>query len=318
MCPEAHNKPSVSLPGSKLVELLKQIQAIPGPSGDEGRIADFLERWCGDVPDTRVRRAGDLLLAVRGQPRVAVFAHIDTVGFTQAYDRMLIPIGGPRVEGGERVVSLDSGERAKVKLVPQEGAVGWKLSKKVGAPGERWVYADPLELHGDRIRGPYLDNRAGVWNALHTLAGCPDVAVVFTPAEEHTARGALVGSRLVHEELGISRALISDITWHTDWIKNGKGPAISYRDRYMPRQRFLEEVVRLAEQSGITFQREVERSGGSDGSAIERSTFPIDWVFIGAPQKRSHSVREECRIPDLEQMRALYAYLVPALSTGTV
>jgi putative aminopeptidase FrvX len=82
----------------------------------------------------------------------------------------------------------------------------------------------------------------------------------------------------------------------------------------MPRQRFLDLVLAAATESGLPFQREVESGGGSDGSAIERSTFPIDWVFIGAPQKLSHTPKEECRISDLEGMADLYAALVPALS----
>jgi len=92
---------------------------------------------------------------------------------------------------------------------------------------------------------------------------------------------------------------------------------VSYRDRSIPRRRFLEEVLRAAEASGVPFQHEVESSGASDGSALERTPYPIDWVFVGAPQKRSHTVREECLIADLEAMVDLYAYLVPALSAGS-
>jgi putative aminopeptidase FrvX len=176
------------------------------------------------------------------------------------------------------------------------------------------VYAAPLVVKKDKVSGPYLDNRAGVWSALRVFERGEDVAVVFTPGEEHSGRGALLGARLVHEELRITRALISDITWHTEWIKNGKGPAVSFRDRSIPRQRFLDLVIAAAVASGVPFQREVESNGGSDGSAIERSTFPIDWVFVGAPQKHSHTPREECHIPDLHAMVELYLHLVPALS----
>ena len=297
------------------MELLTHLQQIPGPSGDEGAIADYVEDWCRKLPEASVTRVGDLILAVRGTPKVAIFAHLDTIGFTQGHNRTLIPIGSPRVEGDERLVSVSTGAKARLKLTHTGGSIGWRLPRNAGQPGERWVYADPLQIRGDRIRGPYLDNRAGVWNALHTFAACEDVAAVFTPSEEHSGRGALLGARLVYTELHVTQALISDITWHTDWIKCGKGPAVSYRDRYMPRQRFLEHVLRLTERSGVPFQHEVEREGGSDGAYVERSTYPIDWVFIGAPQKRSHTVREQCSIRDLEQMRALYAYLVPALTT---
>ena len=93
---------------------------------------------------------------------------------------------------------------------------------------------------------------------------CEDVILLFTPGEEHGSKGAMLGARLLFEEWGITRALVSDITWHTDWIRNGKGPAISFRDRSLPRRSFLEEVLRAAETSGLPFQREVESSGGAD------------------------------------------------------
>jgi putative aminopeptidase FrvX len=169
-------------------------------------------------------------------------------------------------------------------------------------------------VNGDSVTGPYLDNRAGVWNALQVLDRCNDVAIVFTPGEEHSGRGALIGARLIYQELNITRALISDITWHTKGVKCGKGPAVSFRDRSVPRQRFLNEVLTAATDSGVPYQREVESDGGSDGSQIERSTFPIDWVFVGAPQKRPHTTREKCIIADLQAMADLYAHLVPALS----
>jgi len=296
------------------MDLLLQLQQIPGPSGDEGRIADFLEGYCDALDGVTVRRVGDLVLAQRGAPRVAVFAHTDTVGFTLAYDRRLVRIGGPHVEGDERLREVSGGLAARLKLKQKDGATEWRLSGKKGEAGSRWVYAAPLKIKKDTISGPYLDNRAGVWNALRTLERCPDVAVFFTPGEEHTGRGASLGARIACEELGIRRALISDITWHTDSIRCGKGPAVSLRDRYMPRQRFLDEVLAAAARSGVPFQREVESDGGSDGHSLERSSFPIDWVFVGAPQKRSHTPNEECHVPDLHQMADLYAHLVPALS----
>lgn len=296
------------------MDLLTQLQQIPGPSGDEGRIADFVETHCRALPGTEVRRLGDLVIAARGKPRVAIFAHIDTIGFTLAYRRVLFPIGGPRVEGGERLREVGGSRTATIQLRQEDGKTLWRLSLKGAEPGSRWVYADPLVFKKDQVSGPYLDNRAGVWNALQVLERVGDVAVLFTPGEEHTGRGALMGARIISQEMGISRALISDITWHTESIKNGKGPAISLRDQMPPRQRFLDEVLSAAADSRVPFQREVERAGGSDGHMIERSTYPVDWVFIGAPQKRSHTPREACHVPDLHAMVELYTHLIPALS----
>ncbi|HTE17835.1 MAG TPA: hypothetical protein VK689_05575, partial [Armatimonadota bacterium] len=98
------------------LDLLIELQQIPGPSGDEGRIADFVERHCRRVPGATVRRVSDLVLATRGTPRVAIFAHIDTIGFTQGYDRRLVPIGGPHAEGGEQLREVDGPGTARLQV----------------------------------------------------------------------------------------------------------------------------------------------------------------------------------------------------------
>ena len=297
------------------MQLLQELQAIPGPSGDEGAIADFVELRCREIAGAEVRRIGDLVLAVRGTPRVAVLAHIDTIGFTLGYGRKLIRIGNPYVEGNEKLREVGGEGRGRLKLVQVGSQTEWRLSGQDGKPGSRWVYAAPLVLKNDKVSGPYLDNRAGVWNAFRVLERCEDVLVAFTPGEEHHARGALLAARILHEEFRITRALISDITWHTDWIKCGKGPAVSYRDSSLPRQHYLEMVLAAATASGVPFQHEIESSGGSDGGIMDRAGYPIDWVFVGAPETRTHTPREQCVVADLYAMVDLYAFLVPALTS---
>src|SRR5437867_2358279 len=126
------------------MELLLELQQIPGPSGDEGRIADFVERYCGGIAGITVRRYGDLVLVTRGRPRVAVFAHLDTVGFTQAHGRILFPIGHPDVTGDERLREAAGSGTARLKLRAAGDKTEWRLTGRAGEPGSRWVYADPL------------------------------------------------------------------------------------------------------------------------------------------------------------------------------
>ena len=73
-------------------------------------------------------------------------------------------------------------------------------------------------------------------------------------------------------------------------------------------------MLALAESSGLPFQREIEAHGGSDGAGIERSGVPMDWVFIGAPEKAPHTSRERVHIGDLQGMAALLVCLVEGLN----
>jgi putative aminopeptidase FrvX len=81
----------------------------------------------------------------------------------------------------------------------------------------------------------------------------------------------------------------------------------------IPRKKFLDRIVALAEQSGIPFQLEVEGVGGSDGREVQYSPYAIDWCFIGAAEDNVHSPNEIVSLSDLDAMIALYRYLVAHL-----
>jgi putative aminopeptidase FrvX len=295
------------------LERLQQLLDIEGPSGDEGAVADYIERELGRIPDVRRERLGDTVIAVRGEPRVAVMAHLDTVGFTLGYGGELIRIGSPQAKAGYALRSR-SGDAVLRGRIRMQDRTAFLEGAPDARPGSRWVFDAPLAREGDVLRGAYFDNRAGVWSALRVLEQCPHVAVAFTVCEEQSGRGAHVAARRLWEELRIARVLISDITWHTEHVHRGKGPAISLRDQFVPRQRFLDEIVALAEQSGLPYQLEIESSGSSDGGFVERSGVPMDWCFIGAPEEASHTPEEVVNLSDLEAMAALYVYLIDRMN----
>ena len=296
---------------------LWELLAHDSPSGDEGPIADWLETWLArEVPDARVERLGDSVIARRGErPNVALFAHLDTTGWTLGYDKQLIAIGGPEGKSGDGLRPTKRPDVGNTLTRRKDGS--WKVRGKTDAePGARWVYSALPKQDGQEIIAPYLDNRAGVWAALHVLQRCPNVAVAFTSYEETRGVGALLCARRLSETLGITQALICDLTWHTKHIHSGKGVAVSLRDSCLPRQRFLSRVLALAETSGLRVQREIEDSGSSDGASIERSGVPMDWVFVGAPEHDPHTARERVHLQDLQEMAALLVHLVDELEKG--
>src|SRR5688500_15372889 len=84
--------------GRELLALFRTLQAIHGTSGDEGRVADWVAdrlRSTNAATPVTVARRGETLVVVKGRPRVAVFAHLDTVGFMTGHDRRLFEIGAP-------------------------------------------------------------------------------------------------------------------------------------------------------------------------------------------------------------------------------
>ena len=68
-----------------------------------------------------------------------------------------------------------------------------------------------------------------------------------------------------------------------------------------------------AKKSKIPFQLEVESSGGSDGNQLQKSPYPFDWCFIGAPEDNVHSPQEIVNKNDILSMIQLYQYLMKHL-----
>ena len=104
----------------------------------------------------------------------------------------------------------------------------------------------------------------------------------------------------------MSQALISDITWVTKGVRHGAGCAISLRDSGIPRKKFTNKIIDIATKSKIPFQLEVEDAGGSDGNNLQKSDYPWDWCFIGAPEDNVHSPNEKVNKKDIDSMINLY------------
>lgn len=311
------NNPKTS-PAPPPPALILELLSLPGVSGDEAAIAERVAKEAQSIEGVTIHRIGDNVVAVRGIPRVAVFAHTDTIGFTLGYDRRLIPIGSPQPEDREPLHCTDgSGLQGRVRK-NEEGVrlrrVRTSDGKRTDAtPGSRWIYARAPKFTNRTLTSPYLDDRAGVWAALQALSRCPHIAVAFCTGEEQHGHGARVCADWLYRTHGITEALIADITWHTKDTPCGKGVVLSLRDAFCPRQVFLDRVLSLSAESGIPHQREVQSAGSSDGGHILRSPVPIDWVFVGAPEKRPHTSREQVELSDLHAMADLLSFLAARL-----
>jgi putative aminopeptidase FrvX len=57
----------------------------------------------------------------------------------------------------------------------------------------------------------------------------------------------------------------------------------------------------------------VEGAGGSDGTELQKSPYPFDWLFIGAPEDFVHTPNEKVHKDDIYSMEAMYKYLMQNL-----
>ncbi|MBC6611665.1 M20/M25/M40 family metallo-hydrolase [Hymenobacter sp. BT507] len=304
------------------MQLLRTLCHIPAPSGHETRLTEFLLRYIAteqkNWQTTPQVLAGeqfqDCIILVFGQPRTAVFAHLDSIGFTVRYGRQLVRIGGPDVEPGYRLVGEDTQGPIDCTLTVDEetGALGYEFTRDIERGTELTFFCDFRETE-TTVQSCYLDNRLGVWNALRLCETLEHGIVVFSCWEEHGGGSVAYLAKYIYETYGVRQALISDITWVTEGVRPGEGVAISLRDSLIPRRAYVDRIRQIAAASGIPHQLEVEGAGGSDAKELQHADAPWDWCFVGAPEDNVHSPDEIVDKRDIESMLALYQVLMREL-----
>ena len=304
------------------MQLLRTLCQLAAPSGHEAPLTRFLLDYVAEhqaswrVAPTIVAGDGwqDCLLLVFGQPRTAVFAHLDSIGYTVRYGRQLVRIGGPAAKTGTRLVGQDARGAIDCTLTVDEqtGELGYEFTRAIDRGTELTYYCDFRETD-TTVQSCYLDNRLGVWNALRLCETLEHGAVAFGCWEEHGGGSVAYLAHYLHDTYGVRQALISDITWVSEGVRPGLGAAISLRDSLIPRRAYVDRIRQIAAASGIPHQLEVEGGGGSDAKELQRAAAPWDWCFVGAPEDHVHTPDEIVDKRDIESMLALYQVLLREL-----
>lgn len=301
-------------------KLLKTLCGIHAPSGNEVLMKDFVldyvKKHAGSWQVQPEVLEGELfqdsIILKFGKPRTAVFAHMDSIGFTVRYHDQLVAVGGPRAETGYQLVGEDSLGPIECELVENDGDLSYKFGRAIDR-GTELVFKRDFRETENYVQSCYLDNRLGVWNALKLAETLEDGVLVFSCWEEHGGGAVPYLAKYIYEEWGVRQALISDITWVTEGVQHGQGVAISMRDRNIPRRSFINKVVKIANEAGVPFQLEVEGAGSSDGRELQVSPYPFDWCFVGAPEDNVHSPDEIVHKADIAAMLKAYEILLKQL-----
>lgn len=304
---------------------LEELVQVQGTSGDESAMKAFLLNhiesakggWKAQPQIIHGEDFQDAIILVFGKPKTAIFAHIDTIGYMTGYEKNLIKIGGPRIIDGMELVGKDSKGEVHTELMvidEEDGSsyINYVFDREIDR-GTPLSFKPNFRLTKNFVQSPYMDNRLGVWVALQVAETLENGIIVFSTYEEHGGGSVGFLGRYIWENHKVRQALISDITWVTDGVKHGKGVAISMRDSGIPRRTYLNRIIEIARKSKIQFQLEVESSGGSDGTMLQKTDLPFDWCFIGAPEDNVHSPNEKVHLNDIEAMIQLYEYLMKEL-----
>jgi putative aminopeptidase FrvX len=300
------------------MKLLKQLCSIHAPSGEEKNMAEFLlryiqkeaKKWLVQPEVFMGDELQDCIILKFGKPRTAIFAHMDSIGFTVRYGNQLLPIGSPDAETGTVLVGEDSFGRIECLLeYDQDNHALYKFARAIDR-GTTLTYKINFRESKTAVESPYLDNRLGIYAALKVAEQLKDGVIVFSCWEEHGGGSVPYLAKFIYEKWKVKQALIADITWITDGVLPNKGVAISLRDRNIPRRSYVNRIIDIARKRKVNFQLEVEGMGSSDGRELQTSAYPFDWCFVGAPQMDPHSPKEKVFKEDIASMIELYGWLM--------
>jgi putative aminopeptidase FrvX len=302
-------------------DLLKQMCRIHAPSGNEVAMTNFLldyintnkAKWKIQPEILAGEGFQDCIVLVFGKPKTAIFAHIDSIGFTVRYHDQLVKIGGPKTENGYNLIGEDSyGEINCLLQVDEDRELSYQFHREIER-GTMLTFQPEWIEDDNFVQCCYMDNRLGVYNALKVAETLENGMICFSCWEESGGGSVEYLAKLMYEKYQVSQALISDITWVTEGVLHGEGCVISMRDSGLPRRKYVKKIIDIVKESELPYQLEVESSGGSDGNILHRSPYPIDWCFVGAPESDVHSPTEKVHKEDIASMIEMYKLLMAKL-----
>jgi len=304
------------------MKLLKEMCGIHAPSGNESSMTKFLlkyieknkKSWKAQPKIYSGEEFQDCIILVFGKPRTAVFAHMDSIGFTVRYGKQLVKIGGPRTVDGFKLVGKDAKGKidCRLQVDKKENTISYKFNRELER-GTELTFKPNWRETKEYVQCCYMDNRLGVWNALKVAETLKDGILVFSCWEEHNGGSVSYLQKFIYEKYKVKQAIISDITWVTEGVPHGKGVVVSLRDSLIPRKSYVDKIIAIAKKSKIPYQLEVEGTGGSDAKELQMAEYPWDWCFIGAPEDHVHSPDEKVFKSDIDAMVKLYNVLMKEL-----
>jgi putative aminopeptidase FrvX len=306
--------------------LLKDLCAIPAPSGNELAMKEFIlnyikinsKNWKHQPKIICGNGFQDNIMLIFGKPRTALFAHMDSIGFTVRYGKQLVKIGGPSIKSGYKLIGTDQKGKQEVELNlienKQTGIIQLEYKgKRDFERGTELIFKPNWRETSEYLQCCYMDNRLGIYAALKVAEKIKNGAIVFSTWEEHGGGSVSYLQKYLQEKYKIQQALICDISWISDGVHFAKGPVISMRDSLIPRRSYINKIISIAKKNTCAYQLEIEGSGGSDAKELQMAEYPWDWCFIGAAEENVHTPDEKVHKKDVEGMISLYDVLMKQL-----
>lgn len=327
-----------------MLDLLKKLCELPGPSGDEDAVREFIKAEAAPFADEMITDAmGSLLVFKKGARRpknkIMLAAHMDEVGiivtgitddgylrfdFVGGVDRRVVIGKKVYINGHIGVIGIKAihlvqpEERSAIPktsaMYIDIGAANRQEAEKLASLGDTGVFEGGVrEFGAGFIKARAIDDRIGCAVMLSLIKEpLPvDTWFAFTVQEEVGSRGAFGAAFRIKPDI----ALILEGTTAADMPSQkggdkvcipGNGPVIPFMDKGAVYDRELFAALRgLAEENGIKWQTKTYISGGTDAQAIQRSVGGVRVAAISAAVRYIHSPSCVANKNDFEGIREL-------------
>lgn len=340
-----------------MIELLKELCALSGPSGREERVRAYIEAFAKPYADeVKTDAMGNLYVfrkGIRRDKTLMVCAHMDEVGlivtgitqdgylkfeFVGGVDRRVVIgkrvwVGEHNIPGiiGQKAYHLCKGEAEKgvppvSALYVDIGAESKEDAEKLISLGDVGCFDPDIFEFGGMLKAKALDDRLGCAVCMKLMEQQPtcDTWFVFTCQEEVGARGAGVAAFRVKPDAALileatTAADLPGIPAHKTICKPGNGVVIPFMDKSTIYHRGLfGAMTALADANGIRWQTKQMIAGGTDAGNIQRSCGGVPVVGLAAALRNIHSPACVGSIADFCAMHQLAELFMKEFSKGEI
>ncbi len=326
-----------------MIELMKELCALPGPSGCEDAVRAFvLKRVKPFADEIRTDAIGNVMVFRKGRKTldrpVAVCAHMDEVGviikkitedgmlkfgFVGGVDPRVVigrPVRFGDVPGVIGIKAVHLTTAAERRTMPKTknlyidiGATSRAAAEKLVSLGDYGVFDSAVVEFGDGlIKAKAIDDRVGCAALLRLLEDEPpvDTWFCFTVQEETGLRGAASmafaldpGFAMVLE--GTTAADLAEVKGADAVCRVRGGVVLPFMDGATIYDAALFELLRDAcTKRGIPWQTKTRVAGGTDAGRIHRSRAGVRVCAAAAPVRYIHSPSSVAAKADCEAVLA--------------
>ena len=326
--------------------LLEKLTSACGLPGFEDAVRDIIkEEIESHVDSVTVDRMGNLIAvknAGMAGPHIALSAHMDEVGLcvtsvdkdgyvkfaSWGVDARLLPsmrvlVGKEKLVGviGSKPIHLQKPAERKSIYEIDSLYIDLGFSKKEEAEkhvsiGDFVAFESDYKEFGEgKVKAKALDDRVGCAAIIEIIKmNLPiKLTCIFCVQEEVGLRGSaavaksLVADLVVNLE-GTVGADLDGIDKHEHVTTQGAGPALSLIDRssiYL--KKYVEAVVKVAEENKIPFQYRRTNMGGTDAGSYHTAGEGIPCIGLAVPCRYIHSPVSVMTMSDYENLVKLVA-----------